>query len=107
MKENRRSSNNSDSIRPTKRFGQHFLTDPRTIDRIVNALKPASNETILEIGPGKGALTEKLVARAGNLVAVELDRQLIPFLNERFGSHHNFKLVHEDALTVELCNAIA
>ena len=91
---------------PSKRFGQHFLKDKRTIERIINALAPRSDETIVEIGPGTGALTAHLVERAGLVVAVEFDNKLAPLLNEQFGSLPNFKLVMDDALVVDFCTEI-
>lgn len=92
--------------RPSKRFGQHFLTDKNIINRIIRELDPKPDETILEIGPGKGALTAQLVEKAGSVVAVELDRKLIPLLTEQFGEHDNFKLVQRDALSVDFCSEI-
>jgi 16S rRNA (adenine1518-N6/adenine1519-N6)-dimethyltransferase len=94
------------SFRPSKRFGQNFLTDQRIIDRIVDALEPRPDETILEIGPGRGALTAPLLEKAGSLVAIEFDRNLIPLLTERFGSQENFKLVQSDALVTDICDVI-
>jgi 16S rRNA (adenine1518-N6/adenine1519-N6)-dimethyltransferase len=91
---------------PSKRLGQHFLRDQRTIQRIIDALAPKSDETIVEIGPGAGALTSVLVERAGRVVAVEFDNKLAPLLQERFGSFENFKLVMGDALTVDFCAEI-
>lgn len=91
---------------PSKRLGQHFLRDQRIINRIIDALAPRSDETIVEIGPGTGALTSVLVERAGRVVAVEFDNKLTPLLQERFGSLDNFKLVMGDALTVDFCKEI-
>ena len=91
---------------PSKRLGQHFLRDQRIINRIIDALAPRSDETIVEIGPGTGALTSVLVERAGRVVAVEFDNKLAPLLQERFGSFENFKLVMGDALTVDFCKEI-
>jgi len=91
---------------PSKRLGQHFLRDQRTIHRIIEALGPKSDETIVEIGPGTGALTSELVERAGRLIAVEFDSKLTPLLNERFGSQSNFKLLMADALTMDFCAEI-
>ena len=91
---------------PSKRLGQHFLRDQRTIHRIIEALAPKPDETIVEIGPGTGALTSVLVERAGRLIAVEFDNKLTPLLNERFGSFANFKLVMADALTLDFCAEI-
>jgi 16S rRNA (adenine1518-N6/adenine1519-N6)-dimethyltransferase len=91
---------------PSKRLGQHFLRDQRTIHRIIEALAPKPEETIVEIGPGTGALTSALVERAGRLIAVEFDNKLTPLLTERFGSFPNFKLLMADALTVNFCDEI-
>ncbi len=91
---------------PSKRLGQHFLRDRGTIQRIIEALNPKADETIIEIGPGTGALTASLVERAGRVVAVEFDNKLAPLLNERFAESANFKLVMADALTTDFCAAI-
>lgn len=91
---------------PSKRFGQHFLRDKRTIQRIIEALAPRSDETIVEIGPGTGALTTQLIERAGRVIAVEFDNKLAPVLTEQFGSFPNFKLVMGDALTTDFCREI-
>jgi 16S rRNA (adenine1518-N6/adenine1519-N6)-dimethyltransferase len=92
---------------PSKRFGQNFLTDKRIIQRIIAALAPRRDETIVEIGPGKGALTAELVEAAGRVIAVEFDRKLAPLLRERFGAQQNFKLVEADALRVDFCAEIS
>ena len=91
---------------PSKRLGQHFLRDQRTIHRIIDALSPKTDETIIEIGPGTGALTATLVERAGRVVAIEFDNKLEGFLQDRFAGFENFKLVMADALTVDLCAEI-
>ncbi|HEX3250841.1 MAG TPA: 16S rRNA (adenine(1518)-N(6)/adenine(1519)-N(6))-dimethyltransferase RsmA [Pyrinomonadaceae bacterium] len=91
---------------PSKRLGQHFLRDQRTIQRIIEALNPKADETIVEIGPGTGALTATLVERAGRVVAVEFDNKLAPLLSERFAGAANFKLVMADALTTDFCAQI-
>jgi len=91
---------------PSKRLGQHFLRDQRTIYRIIDALAPKTDETVVEIGPGTGALTSVLVERAGRVIAIEFDRKLAPLLQERFAEFGNFKLVMADALTVDYCKEI-
>ena len=91
---------------PSKRLGQHFLRDQRTIERIIEALNPKADETIIEIGPGTGALTASLVERAGRVVAVEFDNKLGPLLRERFAESANFRLVMADALTTDFCAEI-
>jgi 16S rRNA (adenine1518-N6/adenine1519-N6)-dimethyltransferase len=92
--------------RPSKRFGQNFLTDKSIIKRIIEALDPQPGETIVEIGPGRGALTAPLIERAGQLVAIEFDRNLIPILINTFGKSENFKLVQNDALVTDICAEI-
>ncbi len=92
--------------RPSKRLGQNFLNDGRIIDRIIQALDPRSDETIIEIGPGRGALTAQLLENSGALVAIEFDRNLIAGLLERFGSSSKFKLVQNDALATDFCSEI-
>jgi 16S rRNA (adenine1518-N6/adenine1519-N6)-dimethyltransferase len=91
---------------PSKRFGQHFLKDKRTVQRIIDALSPQPEETIVEIGPGTGALTAELIPRAGRVIAVEFDNKLAPLLNEQFGAATNFKLVMADALATDFCREI-
>ena len=96
----------SSSHHPSKRLGQNFLTDQRVILRIINALEPGTEETIVEIGPGRGALTAPLLEKAGRLVAIEFDRNLIPLLTEKFSSKKHFKLVQSDALVTNVCDVI-
>lgn len=91
---------------PARRFGQNFLTDKRVIERIIDALAPEADETIVEIGPGSGALTTSLLAKAGRLVAIEFDRNLIPILNQTYGHQSNFTLIEDDALVADICAAI-
>jgi len=88
--------------RPKKRLGQHFLTDPRLLARIADALAITPADTVVEIGPGRGALTEALLARAGHVVAIELDRELIPVLQARWGEDPRFTLVEGDFLAQDL-----
>jgi 16S rRNA (adenine1518-N6/adenine1519-N6)-dimethyltransferase len=91
---------------PSKRLGQHFLRDQRIVHRIIAALAPKPGETIVEIGPGTGALTSVLVEHGARVIAVEFDNKLAPLLNERFASLANFKLVMADALTTDFCAEI-
>jgi len=79
-----------------RKWGQHFLVDPRVADRIVNFLAPSRDETILEIGPGRGVLTERLVPRARSVVGVEIDPELAKGLERR--DWGNFRLVQKDVL---------
>ena len=93
--------------RAKKSLGQNFLVDGQTAERIVLAFEPRRDETVIEIGPGRGALTERLVERAGRVVAVEFDRHLGMALRERFAAYENFTLVEADALAVDFCEMIA
>lgn len=84
-----------------KSFGQNFLADKNYIAKIIEALNPQKDETIVEIGAGRGALTEKLIESGAKIIAIELDRDLIPILTEKFGSYDNFQLVEFDALKID------
>jgi 16S rRNA (adenine1518-N6/adenine1519-N6)-dimethyltransferase len=85
-----------------KRFGQHFLHDPAVLDRIVRELDPKAGEALVEIGPGRGALTERLIGRTRALDAVEIDRDLVAYLRGRFGQTPGFALHESDALEFDL-----
>ena len=87
--------------RPRRRFAQHFLVDRGAIGSIVDLVHPAEGEIVVEIGPGKGALTDALVARLQRLVAVEIDRDLAAMLRERHGAE-GLHLIEGDALEVDL-----
>jgi 16S rRNA (adenine1518-N6/adenine1519-N6)-dimethyltransferase len=89
--------------RPRKRFGQHWLQDPRILERIVAAAALQAGDHVLEVGPGRGALTERLLASAAaSVLAVELDRDLIGGLRQRFGGDRRFTLVEGDVLALPL-----
>jgi 16S rRNA (adenine1518-N6/adenine1519-N6)-dimethyltransferase len=86
------------SAQPRKRFGQHFLHERNTIERILDAIHPTPGEPMVEIGPGRGALTCPLLARAGALDAIEIDRDLVPPLMERCGRAGGLRIHLQDAL---------
>ena len=96
-----------DFVTPKKRLGQTFLTDERVVERIIQDVGPRADETIVEIGPGRGALTSQLVEKAGRLVTIEYDRDLVPLLREKFGARENFILIEADALSIDLCATLA
>lgn len=81
-----------------RRLGQHFLTDPRLLARIADALDAGPGDTVLEIGPGMGGLTAPLLERAGHVIAIEKDRDLLPGLRERFPQ---LELTEGDALDLD------
>ncbi len=87
---------------PRKRFGQHFLHDPRIIGKILAAIDPKTGETLVEIGPGLGAITLPLLERAGRLTAVELDRDVIPHLEDAARGKGELHIVQGDALKTAL-----
>jgi 16S rRNA (adenine1518-N6/adenine1519-N6)-dimethyltransferase len=87
--------------RPKKRFGQHFLSDPNILNRISDAAEIELDSTVVEIGPGLGALTAVLAERAAHVIAVEVDRDLIASLRERFPPTSRVTIVERDALAVE------
>lgn len=88
--------------RPKKRFGQHFLTDPRLLGRIADAVQATRDDVVIEIGPGRGALTAQLLERAGTVIAIEVDRDLAPLLAERWKDEPRFRLVEGDVLEQDL-----
>lgn len=88
--------------RAKKRLGQHFLTDPRLLARIADALGATREDTVVEIGPGRGALTTALLERAGRVIAIELDRELVPILRARWADEPRFAIVEGDVLEQEL-----
>ncbi len=85
-------------MRPRQRLGQHFLTDARVARRIVETIDLPADSTVVEIGPGLGALTEHLVGRAHRLIAVELDAVMHRQLTERFGDRPDVTLLRQDIL---------
>ena len=91
---------------PRKSLGQHFLTDGRIANRIAAAAEPTDADTILEIGPGTGFLTRRLLERAGQVVAVELDATLAGELPARLGDPPNLNVRHGDARAVQIADLV-
>jgi len=87
-------------ISPRRAFGQHFLTDRRALAQILQCARLPHASAVLEIGPGLGALTEALLRAGHRVIAVELDRRLVPFLRERF-RNDEVVLVEGDALSLD------
>ena len=82
-----------------KSLGQNFLRDHSTLAKIIAAANIKSDETILEIGPGRGILTQELASRAKKVIALELDQRLISELLAKFPPYRNVAILHQDALT--------
>jgi len=87
-------------FRQTKRFGQNFLNDPNILRKICAAAELQKEDHVIEIGPGKGSLTEHLARGAGRITAIEKDKRLKTFLDERFRESANIRFVYEDVLKI-------
>ncbi len=85
-----------------KRLGQHFLTDTRALDKIADALDITRSDTVIEIGPGRGALTDRLAARAGRLITIEVDKLLVPILRARYADQPHVSVIESDVLALSL-----
>lgn len=87
-----------------KRLGQHFLADDRVVSGIANALCPTATDTVIEIGPGRGVLTELLAARAGRVIAIELDRALAQLLRDQYADRPHVQIVEADVLDLTMAD---
>ena len=89
-------------MRPRKHLAQHWLRSDKALNSIVKAAELKEDDSILEIGPGKGVLTRQILSKVKSLVAVEIDSDLCKLLVEKFGEEENFLLLNEDFLTLDL-----
>lgn len=85
-----------------KKYGQNFLIDTSVLERIMSAAEITKDDCVLEIGPGIGTMTQYLAERAGEVVAVEIDRKLIPILEETLCAYDNVELINDDILKVDI-----
>lgn len=85
-----------------KKFGQHFLSDRATLESIVNAVAPEPGDTIIEIGPGRGVLTDILAQFPNNVIAIEIDHLLSEQLRERYSDNPRVTIVEKDVLALEV-----
>lgn len=90
--------------RPRKRFGQHFLHDPAVIQHIVDAIDPAADDIVVEIGPGEGVLTRPLAARCRELHMLEIDRDLVLERQQEFAGQASVTVHETDALAFDICS---
>ena len=90
------------NITANKKLGQNFLINDDVIENIVKAANIKKDDLIIEIGPGLGTLTKKLLEEAGKVICIELDKKMLVVLNDRFKFYDNFKLINEDILQVNL-----
>jgi 16S rRNA (adenine1518-N6/adenine1519-N6)-dimethyltransferase len=104
MGKNPKENINDNFIPAKKSLGQNFLISTHALDTMIEAGEVTKTDTVIEVGPGKGALTERLLKKAGKVIAIEKDDRLIPFLEEQFADNikaGEFELVHGDALEFE------
>ncbi|MBQ4046695.1 MAG: 16S rRNA (adenine(1518)-N(6)/adenine(1519)-N(6))-dimethyltransferase RsmA [Lachnospiraceae bacterium] len=85
-----------------KRFGQNFLIDDTVLDRIMDAADIGPDDCVLEIGPGIGTMTQRLARRARRVIAVEIDQNLIPILEDTLGEFDNVRVINQDVLKLDL-----
>jgi 16S rRNA (adenine1518-N6/adenine1519-N6)-dimethyltransferase len=90
-----------------KRFGQNFLIDTHVLDKIIHAAEITREDFVIEIGPGIGTLTQYLCENAGRVLAVEIDRTLMPVLSETLSSYDNVTVLNEDVMKLDLADIIA
>ena len=85
-----------------KKFGQHFLSDNKILSAIVDALAPTASDTVVEVGPGRGSLTDILAERSGKVIAVEIDRALAGLLRDKYRDRSNVEIVEGDFLETDV-----
>ncbi len=93
-------------FRVRKKYGQNFLVDPRVLNKIIEAADIRREDCVLEIGPGLGTMTALLAQRAGRVVAVEIDKMLMPILEETLSGYDNVILINDDILKVDMKNIV-
>lgn len=101
MKNNTREMLLKFGIRPAKSLGQNFLTDDSVVSKIVDSAEIGKEDLVVEIGPGLGTMTAELASRAGWVVAVEIDKHLIPVLEKSLAEYGNISLINKDVLKVD------
>lgn len=89
-----------------KKFGQNFLIDNNILEKIVDAARLTKEDCVLEIGPGIGTMTQYLASKAKTVIAVEIDKNLIPILNDTLSQYENVKIINEDILKVDINHII-
>ena len=93
---------NKYGIHANKSLGQNFLINEEVINQIIEKAEIDEKDLVIEIGPGLGTLTSRLLEKAGKVICVELDDRMITILNDRFKLYNNFELIHDDILKVDL-----
>ena len=90
-----------------KKFGQNFLIDGHVLEKIIAAAQITGEDLVLEIGPGIGTLTQYLAEAAGRVIAVEIDKMLIPILQETLSAYDNVELLNADILKLDIAALVA
>ena len=85
-----------------KKFGQNFLIDTHVLEKIIRAAEIGKDDCVLEIGPGIGTMTQYLACAAGKVIAVEIDRALIPILGDTLDGFDNVRVINEDVLKIDI-----
>lgn len=85
-----------------KKFGQNFLVDTHVLEKIINSAEITEQDCVLEIGPGIGTMTQYLAEKAGEVIAVEIDKALIPILQDTLSDYDNITVINEDILKVDV-----
>ena len=89
-----------------KKFGQNFLIDSHVLNKIIASADITRDDFVLEIGPGIGTMTQYLAEAAGRVLAVEIDKTLIPILHETLAAYDNVEVINEDVLKLEICKSV-
>lgn len=89
-----------------KKYGQNFLIDTHVLDKIIHAAQIGPDDFVVEVGPGIGTMTQYLAAAAREVAAIEVDKALIPILNDTLGGYDNVTIINEDVLKVDLYNLV-
>ena len=85
-----------------KSLGQNFLRDEKVLEKIINLANLQLDDFVIEIGPGEGVLTEKLAQKAGRVLAIEIDQNLIQVLEKKFSNEKNVEMINADILKINL-----
>ena len=89
---------NKYNITASKSLGQNFLVDEEVVNGIVNNAEISKDDLVIEIGPGLGTLTSRLLEKAGKVVCIELDKRMVNIITDRFSLYENFEVINEDVL---------
>ena len=97
---------NKYGIQAKKKLGQNFLINEEIVNKIVENSRICKDDLVIEIGPGLGTLTSKLLEKAGKVIAIELDKNVLELLTDRFKLYNNFELINQDVLRTNIANLI-